>query len=36
MIRLVVVVYACEYRAEEVLDTLTRLRREDLADLDDA
>jgi uncharacterized membrane protein len=36
MIRLVVVAYAYEYRAEEVLDTLTRLGREDLADLDDA
>ncbi len=36
MIRLVVVAYSYEYRAEEVLDTLTRLGREDLADLDDA
>jgi uncharacterized membrane protein len=36
MIRLVVAAYAYEYRAEEVLDTLTRLGREDLADLDDA
>jgi uncharacterized membrane protein len=36
MIRLVVVAYPCENRAEEVLDTLTRLGRADLADLDDA
>jgi uncharacterized membrane protein len=36
MIRLVIVAYAYEYRAEEVLDTLTHLAREDLADLDDA
>jgi len=36
MIRLVVVAYPYEYRAEEVLDTLTHLGRRDLADLDDA
>jgi uncharacterized membrane protein len=36
MSSLVVVVYPQEYRAEEVLETLTRLEREDLADLDDA
>jgi uncharacterized membrane protein len=36
MIRLVVVAYPYEYRAEEVLDTLVHLGREDLADLDDA
>ena len=36
MSSLVVVAYPQEYRAEEVLDTLTRLGRENLADLDDA
>ena len=36
MSSLVVVAYPEEYRAEEVLDTLTRLGRENLADLDDA
>jgi uncharacterized membrane protein len=36
MSRLVVVAYPQEYRAEEVLDTLTRLGRENLADLNDA
>jgi len=36
IIRLVVVAYPYEYRAEEVLDTLTRLGRADLAGLDDA
>jgi uncharacterized membrane protein len=36
MTRLVVVVYPQEYRAEEVLDTLTQLGRQDLVDLDDA
>jgi uncharacterized membrane protein len=36
MSSLVVVAYPQEYRAEEVLDTLTRLGRENFADLDDA
>ena len=36
MIRLVVVAYSYEYRAEEVLDGLTNLGREDLAGLDHA